>query len=50
MLKAWNKVFDHQFFKDLITEEEEKEKEKSKSGSIAIPTVMATKPWLNDEI
>jgi len=49
-LKAWNKVFDHQFFKDLITEEEEKEKEKSKSGSIAIPTVMATKPWLNDEI
>lgn len=49
-LKAWNKVFDHQYFKNLIEEEEEKEKEKSKTKSTVIPTVMATKPWLNDEI
>ncbi len=49
-LKAWNKVFDHQFFKDLIESEEEEENENSKASSIAIPTVIATKPWLNDEV
>nr|CAA6829036.1 MAG: Unknown protein [uncultured Thiotrichaceae bacterium] len=45
-LKAWNKVFNHQFFKDLI----EKEEAKLKAKLAAIPTVLATKPWLDDEI
>ncbi len=48
-LQAWNKVFDHQFFKDLIeVEKKEKEKQNFKTKSTAIPTVIATKPWLND--
>ena len=45
-LKAWNKVFNHRFFEDLIEEEEAKPKAKL----AAIPTVLATKPWLDDEI
>lgn len=45
-LKAWDKVFDHQFFKDLI----EEEKKKSKAKIATIPAVIATKPWLDDEI
>ena len=49
-LKAWDKVFDHQFFKNLIEEEEKKENNNSQASSIVIPTVVATKPWLNDEI
>lgn len=46
-LKAWNKVFDHQFFRDLIEAEEIKSQVKKVA---AIPTVIATKPWLDNEI
>ncbi|MDX9987041.1 cyclic GMP-AMP synthase DncV-like nucleotidyltransferase [Thiothrix unzii] len=45
-LKAWNKVFDHQFFIKLI----EIEENKSNAKSAIIPTVIATKPWVKYEV
>ena len=47
-LKAWKNVFNHQFWTDQITNEEENSK--SHNNAIAIPTVAATKPWLNHDI
>ena len=47
-LKAWKNVFNHQFWADQVTNEEEKAK--SHNSTIAIPTVAATKPWLNHDI
>lgn len=47
-LKAWKNVFNHQFWADQITNEEGKAK--SHHRITAIPTVAATKPWLNHEI
>lgn len=47
-LKAWEDVFNHQFWTDLVTSEAEKTK--SNNSAVAIPTVAATKPWLNHEI
>ena len=47
-LKAWKSVFNHQFWIDRVTTEEEQKK--SHNNAVVIPTVAATKPWLNYEI